>query len=130
MRATTKAIAAALLFALAAHAPVATADGGSATRLAPSLPAVAATLAAIDSDAKERTGARVASTTKRRCRSTARRRLAGVRRAALTKRERTTARKRVRRKLRRCLSAARGVEPSPTPGEQGPPEQPPSAEHP
>lgn len=113
------------LVALAAHAPIATADGGSAT----SLPAVAGTVGTTDDAAKERTSARPSASeaaAERRCRSTARRRLARVRRASLTKRERTTARKRLRRKLRRCLSAARRVVPAPTPGGPGPgPAQPP-----
>jgi hypothetical protein len=119
VQASTKAIATALV-ALAAYAPIAAADGDSATRRAPSLPAVAAPVAATDGGARGRTSARVTSAgeaaAERRCRSTAGRRFARVRRASPTKRERTAARKRVRRKLRRCLGAARRVVPAPPTG--------------
>jgi len=132
VRASTKAIATAL-FALAVYAPIATADGGSTTLRAPSLPAVTAPVAANSGDARERTSASVASasgaTAKRRCRSTAKRRFVRVRHASLTKRERTTVRKRVQRKLRRCLAATRQAVPTP-PTEGSPAPQQPSSPSP
>ncbi len=60
----------------------------------------------------------------RRCRTVARKRFARIRRGSLAKPARLAARRRVKAKLARCLTAARLVTPTLTPG--GPAPQPPS----